>query len=121
MKKRLVLLCAMFALASIVAFAADVTGKWVGEANPNGKGGPPTFNFKQSGTTLTGTTAGRGGDVEISNGKVDGEKVSFEVTRDMGDKGKFTTKYSGTVSGSTMKLSAETEGRGSRDITLTKQ
>src|SRR5205807_222761 len=70
MKKRLVLLCAMFALASIVAFAADVTGKWVGEANPNGKGGPPTFNFKQSGTTLTGTTAGRGGDVEISNGKV---------------------------------------------------
>jgi opacity protein-like surface antigen len=121
MKKRLVLLCALVALFSIVAFAADVTGKWVGEANPNGKGGPPTFNLKQDGTKLTGTSVSPRGDSEVSNGKVDGDKVSFEVTRDMGDKGKFTTKYSGTVSGTTMKLTAETEGRGSRDITLTKQ
>ena len=64
MKKRLVLFCALFALVGIVAFAAaDVTGKWVGEAT--GKGGPPTFNFKQAGSTLTGTTTSRGGDVEI--------------------------------------------------------
>src|SRR5258707_905673 len=117
MKKRLVLLCALVALFSIVAFAADVTGKWMGEANPNGKGGPPTFNFKQDGTKLTGTASARGGETEISSGKIDGDKVSFEVTRDMGDKGKFTTKYTGTVSGTTMKLSAETEGRGARDIT----
>jgi hypothetical protein len=121
MKKRLVLTSAMLALFSIVAFAADVTGKWVGEANPSGKGGPPTFNLKQDGTKLTGTASARGGEVEISNGKVEGDKVSFEVPRDMGDKGKFTTKYSGTVSGTTMKLTAEMEGRGSRDITLTKQ
>jgi hypothetical protein len=119
MKKRLVLFCAMFALASIVAFAADVTGKWVGEAG--GKGGPPTFNLKQSGTTLTGTSSGRGGDTEISNGKIDGNNISFEVTREIPDKGKFTTKYSGTVDGSTMKLKAD-NGRGDpRDVTLTKQ
>src|SRR5271170_2202512 len=99
MKKRIFSLCALLALASLVAFAADITGKWVGEANPNGKGGPPTFTFKADGMKLTGTTAGRGGDTEISNGMIDGDKVSFEVTRDMGDKGKFTTKYSGTVSG----------------------
>jgi len=119
MKKRLVLFCAMFALASIVAFAADVTGKWVGEAG--GKGGPPTFNFKQTGTNLTGTQSGRGGETGISNGKVEGNNVMFEVTREIPDKGTFTTKYAGTIDGNTMTLKADS-GRGEpRTITLTKQ
>lgn len=118
--KKLISLCALFALSTVMALAADVTGTWKGEANPNGKGGPPSFTFKQAGSALTGTSAGRNGDTEISNGKVDGDKVSFEVTRDMGDKGKFTSKYSGTVSGTTMKLSVET-ARGTNEITLTKQ
>jgi hypothetical protein len=117
--KKLISLCALFALTTVMALAADVTGTWKGEANPNGKGGPPTFTFKQDGSSLTGTTAGRGGDTAISNGKVDGDKVYFEVTREMNGNS-MTTKYSGTVSGTTMKLSAES-ARGARDITLTKQ
>jgi len=88
--KKLISLCALFALTTVMALAADVTGTWKGEANPNGKGGPPTFMLKQAGSALTGTTTGRGGEIEISNGKIDGDKVYFEVTRDMGDKGKFT-------------------------------
>jgi opacity protein-like surface antigen len=118
--KKLISLCAMFALTTVMALAADVTGTWKGEANPNGKGGPPTFMLKQAGSALTGTTTGRGGEIEISNGKVEGEKVYFEVTRDMGEKGKFTSKYTGTVSGTTMKLSVES-ARGTNDMTLTKQ
>lgn len=119
--KKLISLCALFALTTVMALAADVTGTWKGEANPNGRGGPPTFNLKQSGSALTGVQASGRGDVEISNGKVDGDKVYFEVTRDMGEKGKFTSKYSGTVSGSTMSLKMD-NGRGEpRDITLTKQ
>jgi hypothetical protein len=118
MKNRLITLFGMLALACMVALGADVTGKWTAD---NGRGGTQTFNLKQDGSTLTGTVeGGRGGPVEISNGKVDGDKVYFEVTRDMGDKGKFTTKYSGTLSGGTIKGSAD-GGRGPRDITLTKQ
>jgi hypothetical protein len=117
--KKLVSLCALFALSTVMALAADVTGTWKGEANPNGKGGPPTFMFKQSGEALTGTTSGRGGEITIANGKVDGDKVYFEVTREMGGNS-VTIKYSGTVSGGTMKLSYDA-GRGPRDITLTKQ
>lgn len=117
--KKLISLCALFALSTIMAFAADVTGTWKGEANPNGKGGPPTFTFKQDGSSLTGTTAGRGGDTAISNGKIDGDKISFEVTREMGGNS-VTTKYSGTVSGTSMKLSMES-ARGTREMTLTKQ
>jgi hypothetical protein len=117
--KKLISLCALFALTTVMAMAADISGTWKGEANPNGKGGPPSFTFKQDGSTLTGSTSGRGGDVAISNGKVDGDHVYFEVTRDMGGT-PATTKYSGSVSGSTMKLSAES-ARGSRDVVLTKQ
>ena len=117
--KKLISLCALFALTTVMALAADITGTWKGEANPNGKGGPPTFTLKQAGSALTGTTSGRGGEVEISNGKVDGDKVYFEVTREMGGNS-VTTKYSGTVSGTTMKLTMES-ARGSRDMTLTKQ
>jgi hypothetical protein len=119
--KKLVSLCALFALTTVMALAADVTGTWKGEANPNGKGGPPSFNLKQSGNLVTGTTTARNAEIEISNGKVEGDHVYFEVVRDMGDKGKFTSKYSGTVSGSTMTLKVDS-GRGDpRDMTLTKQ
>jgi len=119
--KKLMSLCALFALTTVMALAADVTGTWKGEANPNGRGGPPTFMLKQAGSALTGTTTGRGGEIEISNGKIEGEKVYFEVTRDLGEKGKFTSKYTGTVSGTTMSLKMD-NGRGEpRDISLTKQ
>ena len=118
MKNRLVMLFALFALTTMVALGADVSGKWMSEAA--GKGGPQTFTFKQSGASLTGTVeGGRGGPAEISNGKVDGSSVSFEVVRDMGGNS-VTIKYSGSVDGSTMKLSFDA-GRGPRDITLTKQ
>ncbi|MGH9558803.1 MAG: hypothetical protein ACRD30_06135 [Bryobacteraceae bacterium] len=115
--KRLISFCALFAMASMLAFAADVSGKWVGEAGA--KGGPPTFNFKQDGSALTGSQEGRQGAVEISNGKVDGDNVSFEVTREFNGNS-VTIKYSGTVSDNTMKLNAESP-RGSREMTLTKQ
>ena len=118
--KKLISLCALFALSTIMAFAADVTGTWKGEAPANGKGGPPTFTFKMDGSTLTGATSMRGNDVPISNAKIDGDKIWFEVSFDAGEKGKITTKYSGTVAGGTMKLSAES-ARGTRDVVLTKQ
>lgn len=118
MKKRMMWMCALLALTGLAAFAADVNGKWTSEAQ--GKGGPQTFTFTQDGGTLTGKVeGGRGGAVDISNGKVDGDNVSFEVTREMNGNS-MTVKYSGTVSGSTMKLSMET-ARGAREITLTKQ
>jgi hypothetical protein len=118
MKNRFMMLFALLALASMVVLGADVSGKWVSEAM--GKGGPQTYNLKQSGSTLTGTIeGGRGGAVEIQNGKVDGDNVSFDVTREMGGNS-MTIKYSGTVSGDSMKLTMET-GRGPREITLKKQ
>ena len=55
------------------------TGKWVGSVEtPNG----PielTYEFKAEGETLTGTVASAMGSLPISNGKVAGDTLTFEV------------------------------------------
>ena len=96
MKKVLICLCAamLMALSTVAARAADVTGAWTAQlTTPNGDNMQLTFNFKQDGTKLTGTVQGPQGDpVEISDGKIDGNKLSFTVSvNDM------TITHEGTV------------------------
>jgi hypothetical protein len=113
MKYRVALLsCAL----AVLAYAADATGKWTFETQ--GRNGPTTqaLNLKQSGSDLTGTLAGgRGGEVQISDGKVDGDNVSFNVVREF-QGNKITIKYTGTISGDEMKLTIEA-GRGPQQVT----
>ena len=52
--------------------------------------------------------------LEISNGKVDGDKVYFEVKRTT-QRGETITKYEGTVSGDELKLKITRPGRGGGD------
>ena len=63
MKFRLILLSC--ALAAVVAFAADVTGKWTYEMQGRNGAMTGTINLKADGGTLTGTVSGRGGETEI--------------------------------------------------------
>ena len=116
MKIRLALLaCAL----AVTALAADVTGKWTGEQQGRNGTQTVTITLKADGGALTGTVSGgRGGDVEISDGKISGDNVSFSVTRTMGDN-TFKINYTGTISGDELKLKVEVEGRGGpRDLTL---
>ncbi len=120
MSKKL-LFVGMIALAvALVAMAADaVTGKWVMEqAGRDGNTRKTTFDLKAEGAKLTGTAsmpAMMGGEApppaQISNGKVDGNNVSFDVTRDMMGQS-MTMKYEGVVSGSEMKLKVTMPGFG---------
>lgn len=120
MKLRLALL--LCALAAMV-FAADVTGKWTYEQQGRNGSQTVTINLKADGSNLTGTVSGRGGDTEISDGKVDGNNVSFTVVREFNGN-KFTSKYSGTLSGDELKLKIESEGGGrsmpAREVTAKK-
>ncbi len=112
MTKKLLFLTTILLAFVFAAMAADVNGKWVSE-QPSRNGGPPrttTFNFKADGSTLTGTMSGgmgRGGqapaDVQISNGKVEGDNISFDVKRN-GPNGEITISYKGTISGDELKL-----------------
>jgi hypothetical protein len=111
MTKKLLFVTTLLLVVGLVAFAADATGKWTYEMAGR-QGGPArqvTITLKQDGNKLTGSVPGmgRGGQeappIEIKNGKVDGDKVSFEVVREF-QGNTMTTKYEGTVSGDEMKL-----------------
>jgi hypothetical protein len=84
MKKAMLCLCAVLAMAltTTTARAADVTGSWTAElTTPDGNSFQLAFTFKQDGTKLTGTVQGPEGEpIDISNGKVDGNKISFDVS-----------------------------------------
>src|SRR3984885_14218967 len=96
----------MIALAALtlwVSFAADIDGKWTGQIQ--GRGGPQTqtLMLKADGNTLTGTVeGGRGGPVQITEGKIDGGNVFFKVVREFQDN-KITQEFKGTLSGGELK------------------
>jgi|HubBroStandDraft_1064217.scaffolds.fasta_scaffold268619_2 hypothetical protein len=106
MKFRLILLSCALALA---AFAADVTGKWTYEMQGRNGAMTSTLNLKADGNTLTGTVSGRGGDTEISDGKIDGDTISFSVVREFNGN-KMVMKYNGTVTPDGIKFKVQTEG-----------
>ena len=111
MTKKLLFVVTMALVFAFAAAAADLTGKWVAE-QPGRNGGPPrqvTFVFKADGSKLTGTMTGGGGrggaptPIEITDGKVEGDNVSFTVKRET-QNGPMETKYKGTISGDELKL-----------------
>jgi hypothetical protein len=106
MKLRLVLLSCALALA---AFAADVTGKWTYEMRGRNGAMTGTMNLKADGDKVTGTVSGRNGDTEISDGKIDGDAVTFTVVREFNGN-KVTLKYTGTVTADGIKFKVEREG-----------
>jgi hypothetical protein len=97
-------------MLGIVAWAADVSGKWT--AQVPGRGGQmrdATFNFKVDGNALTGTVSGPRGDAEISDGKVDGDNISFTQTMEFnGNSVKLL--YKGVVSGDSIKFTRTRDG-----------
>jgi len=128
MTKKLVFAGVILMAVALVAMGADaITGKWTMEQAGRG-GGPPrvtTFDLKADGAKLTGTVTlpgfGRGGDAPppptttpITNGKVDGNNLAFEVTREMMGNS-MTTKYECAVAGSEMKVKMTMPGFGGGD------
>jgi cytochrome c-type biogenesis protein CcmE len=103
----------LFALFSVAAFAADVTGTWNFNVETDAGSGTPTFVLKQSGEELSGTYSGALGEAKVK-GTVKGDKVeiTFEVSPS-GDAVKVI--YTGTLDGEkkmkgTVKLGSLGEG-----------
>ena len=103
-------LSALLGVFAWSAWAADVTGKWVAQVPGRNGNQEMTFNLKQSGTELTGTIAGGRGDLTISDGKVDGDNLSFAVVLEVNGN-KITQNYKGTVAGDEIKFTRD-GGRG---------
>lgn len=97
-------------MATGIAFAADATGKWVGDfAGPNGNSMALAVNLKQEGTKLTGSSEGPGGTIEIKEGKIDGDKISFYITFEGGG-GAMKLNHTGTITGDELVLTIAMEG-----------
>jgi hypothetical protein len=63
-----------------------------------------SFNFKVDGATLTGTITTPRGDIDLSNGKIDGDTISFDQVVNFNGNS-FTISYKGTIAGDTIKFS----------------
>ena len=111
MKSRLLFGAAAMALGlAVSAQAGDVTGKWTAQVpGRDGQTRETVFNFKVEADKLTGTVSGRQGDTPISDGKVTGEEISFNVVVNFqGNEMKLA--YKGKVSGEEIKFTRSRPG-----------
>lgn len=103
------ILSALFATA---ALAADVSGRWEGSmSTPNGDM-QIAFILKADGAKLTGSVETPNGSVDIEEGRVDGDHISFKTH--FSDN---VITHEGTVSGDTLQLTVEGPW-GKTDMTL---
>jgi hypothetical protein len=100
----------LIGLLALSAFAADVTGKWVAEMpGRDGQTHEVTFNLKTDGSTLSGTVSGPQGDTEITDGKIDGDQVSFAQVMDFNGN-QVKVLYKGAISGDQITFTRSHEG-----------
>src|SRR5713226_76416 len=105
------ILCLMAILAS-VASAADITGTWKATADFGNGPIERTFTFKQEGNKVTGeTTSSMMGKSAITDGKVEGDTVTFTITGKFGDQ-EVKLNYSGKINGNEIKFKSEAQGGG---------
>lgn len=92
---------------------ADATGTWTWTVT---RREGQTFEMKaklvQDGQKLTGTVTGRqGNDTPIADGKVEGDQISFTVTRTFNGN-TMTSKYTGKIDGDTITGTSESNRQG---------
>ena len=126
MKKVLTLTLALAGATALALFAADIDGTWTRTVEGRGGTQTQTLTLKANGKQLTGTMeGGRGGAVNISDGTVDGNNVSFKVVQEFGGNS-FTQTFKGAVAGNQLKLNIEAEGgrgggKGPQEAVFTKK
>jgi hypothetical protein len=102
-------------LVTVSVRAADISGTWTATANsPNGDF-TLSFTFKQDGASLTGSVQGPQGDpIAISNGKIDGDKFTFDVSFNG-----LTIHHDCTVDGDEIKMTTKSDSADFPGMTMT--
>jgi hypothetical protein len=101
--------------------AADISGKWKAEFESQVGAQKYTFEFKVEGGKITGSAtvniAGTDMKSKITDGKVEGEKISFSESLDYNGS-PLAIEYKGTVSGDEIKVARDVGGQSDGTITL---
>ena len=104
------LMTAAVCLAPTLVFAqADVAGKWTGEQQGRGGAQPVTLELKVESNKLTGTLKTGDNSAQISDGKLDGNKVSFKTTQSFGGND-VQINWTGELKGDELTLNREFAG-----------
>ena len=113
-------------MLSAVVLAASIDGKWVSETHVGAADGKTytltsTYTLKNDAGSLTGTIVQvsdaawmkgmNGRTLDISDGKVEGDKFSFKVKLDT-KQGEKTAVYEGTIEGEQLKGTIKYRGIG---------
>ena len=112
--KQLVAVTALLVLIGLVNVvrADDATGTWKWTSMFGNNSIESTLKLKQEGDKLTGVYVGRNNtESPIEEGTIKDNMVNFKIVREFNGN-KFTMKYSGTLSGDTIKGKTEFERDG---------
>jgi len=110
MKAKILLVGAAALLVLLAsALAADVNGKWVAQVQGRQGTVENTFSFKVEGTSLSGTLTTPQGETAISEGKVNGDEISFVVVRKFGEN-EMKILYKGKVAADQITFTREFQG-----------
>ena len=107
---KLFTLVAGLVLTCMTVAAHPVDGKWTGNMTTPGGDVAVNLTFMADGDTLTGSTSGPdGASVAISDGKIDGDNLSFHVTFDFGGM-PLTLTYKGVMADEQIKFTIDIMG-----------
>ncbi|HKS37676.1 MAG TPA: hypothetical protein VJW76_10835, partial [Verrucomicrobiae bacterium] len=108
------------AVASLSAFAADITGTWNAEFETQRGLQKYTFTLKQDGANVTGKASvereGEKREAELKEGRVEGDTVTFVEPLKIQDN-EIKITYTGKVSGSEIKFTRKVGDFGSSEAT----
>jgi hypothetical protein len=100
---------------ALTVWAADASGKWTTTiSTPIGELAY-TYEFKVEGDKLTGKAKSQFGDVEITEGKVTGDEITFVETVNF-DGNALRIDYKGKVSGDEIKFTRTVGEFGTEDF-----
>ncbi len=99
----------LIAILAAAASGADITGNWKADLQTPQGMVQVSYSFKQDGETLAGTwQTAQSPTVQISEGKVTGNKVSFVVR--IGANPGLTFAHEGTINGDEIQLTMKPSG-----------
>ena len=103
MIRKIAVLALLIGLVCLSASAADISGVYKGKIVTPGGIKNYTFDFKAQGAALGGKATLNGATVDIKNGKINGDDISFDEPGDFQGKPLVIT-YTGKVAGNKITL-----------------
>ena len=120
MFKKLAVALVLFAFASVSAMAADFNGKWTATVESPRGTQTIAFTFHVDGAKLTGTVTTPRGDMDISDGKIDGDSISFAQVMNFNGN-EFKILYTGKADGAdSIKFTRQMGDRPANEFTATR-